>query len=128
MYTALIRILSKLPDRTVSIRKDSYHLDFKAQTNKFKQRVYCGHEYTIQNLKFSLHVEPDNQVTKKKLEWATEKRTLNEPTIPSTIGEEKLYNPFMRVDFDSLKNRYNETDSIACMQKLRKEKDNWKPT
>ncbi len=36
MYTALIRILSKLPDRTVSIRKDSYHLDFKAQTNKFK--------------------------------------------------------------------------------------------
>lgn len=79
-------------------------------------------------MKFSLHVEPDNQVTKKKLEWATEKRTLNEPTIPSTIGEEKLYNPFMRVDFDSLKNRYNETDSIACMQKLRKEKDNWKPT
>jgi hydroxyacylglutathione hydrolase len=92
------------------------------------KKVYCGHEYTIQNLKFSLHVEPDNQVTKKKLEWAIEKRNINQPTIPSTICEEKLYNPFMRVDLDSLKNRYKETDSIICMRQLRKEKDNWKPT
>jgi hydroxyacylglutathione hydrolase len=75
-----------------------------------------------------LYVEPDNQVTKKKLEWAIEKRNKNEQTIPSTIGEEKLYNPFMRVDLEILKNRYKETDSIICMQKLRKEKDNWKPT
>lgn len=34
------------------------------------QRVYCGHEYTVSNLKFARHVEPDNEVIQKKLAWA----------------------------------------------------------
>lgn len=34
------------------------------------KRVYCGHEYTVSNLKFARHVEPDNEVIKKKLAWA----------------------------------------------------------
>lgn len=34
------------------------------------QRVYCGHEYTVSNLKFARHVEPDNEVILKKLAWA----------------------------------------------------------
>lgn len=34
------------------------------------KRVYCGHEYTVSNLKFARHVEPDNEVIQKKLAWA----------------------------------------------------------
>lgn len=34
------------------------------------KRVYCGHEYTVSNLKFARHVEPDNEVIKEKLAWA----------------------------------------------------------
>lgn len=34
------------------------------------QRVYCGHEYTVSNLKFARHVEPDNEIIQKKLAWA----------------------------------------------------------
>jgi hydroxyacylglutathione hydrolase len=79
-------------------------------------------------LKFSLHVEPDNEVTADKLKWATEQRAKNLRTIPSTIGQELSFNPFMRVNLDKLKSRYNQTDSILCMQSLRKEKDGWKPT
>lgn len=34
------------------------------------QRVYCGHEYTINNLKFARHVEPNNPSIQEKLAWA----------------------------------------------------------
>lgn len=34
------------------------------------KRIYCGHEYTVSNLKFARHVEPENDVIKKKLAWA----------------------------------------------------------
>lgn len=79
-------------------------------------------------MKFSLHVEPDNKVTAEKLKWAIEQREKKLRTIPSTIGQELEFNPFMRVDSEKLKSRYNQTDSILCMQSLRKEKDGWKPT
>lgn len=34
------------------------------------QKIFCGHEYTIQNLKFALKVEPENEFVKEKLIWA----------------------------------------------------------
>ena len=32
--------------------------------------MYCGHEYTINNLKFARHVEPNNTAVQEKLAWA----------------------------------------------------------
>lgn len=32
--------------------------------------MYCGHEYTINNLKFARHVEPNNTAIQEKLAWA----------------------------------------------------------
>jgi len=130
MYHALINILSKLPEATVYCE---FYIDLKnyryfSLLNFRLKQVYCGHEYSVANLKFSLHVEPDNEVTADKLRWATEQRAKNLRTIPSTIGQELSFNPFMRVNLDKLKSRYNQTDSILCMQSLRKEKDGWKPT
>lgn len=34
------------------------------------QKVFCGHECTVRNLKFALKVEPENEMVKKKLAWA----------------------------------------------------------
>lgn len=34
------------------------------------QKVFCGHECTVRNLKFALKVEPENETVKKKLAWA----------------------------------------------------------
>lgn len=52
---------------------DNMHLIWMTLTDHgmfmFK-RVYCGHEYTVSNLKFARHVEPDNEVIQKKLAWA----------------------------------------------------------
>ena len=34
------------------------------------QLVYCGHEYTQNNLKYAVHVEPENSEIHKQIEWA----------------------------------------------------------
>jgi hydroxyacylglutathione hydrolase len=69
-------------------------------------RVFCGHEYTESNLRFAVHIEPDNDAMKRKLEEVRKIRahaaadwhdaTPAEMTVPGTIGEERDINPFMR--------------------------------
>lgn len=61
-------------------------------------RVYCGHEYTVNNLRFALAVEPDNEQTQKYLETARELRSRDQPTLPSTLALEVAVNPFLRCD------------------------------
>ncbi|XP_034526524.1 hydroxyacylglutathione hydrolase, mitochondrial isoform X2 [Ailuropoda melanoleuca] len=105
MYRALIEILGRLPPDT---------------------RVYCGHEYTINNLKFARHVEPSNAAVQEKLAWAKEKYSIGEPTVPSTIAEELTYNPFMRVREKTVQQHAGETDPVTTMRAIRKEKDHFK--
>ena len=59
-------------------------------------RVYCGHEYTLANARFAVTVEPDNQALARRLERVEEARGRGEGTLPTTIGEERATNPFMR--------------------------------
>lgn len=60
MHSALIEKLSNLPDST---------------------KVYCGHEYSLQNLAFGLHVEPNNVQIKEKIEWSKAQRNQQLPTV-----------------------------------------------
>lgn len=62
--------------------------------------VYCGHEYTKANLQFAKVVEPFNQAIDTKLS------TLGDCTLPSQIGAEKTFNPFLRCQ---------ESDVIAAV-------------
>uniref|UniRef100_A0A8C6CHJ2 Hydroxyacylglutathione hydrolase, mitochondrial n=1 Tax=Moschus moschiferus TaxID=68415 RepID=A0A8C6CHJ2_MOSMO len=105
MYKALLEVLGRLPPDT---------------------RVYCGHEYTINNLKFARHVEPNNTAIQEKLAWAKEKYSIGEPTVPSTIAEEFTYNPFMRVREKTVQQHVGETDPVTTMRAIRKEKDQFK--
>jgi len=69
-------------------------------------RVFCGHEYTESNLAFAAHVEPDNTSVREKQTRVQALRakaaadwhdaTAEEMSIPSTIGEERATNPFVR--------------------------------
>lgn len=74
LYASLER-LSALPDRT---------------------RVYCGHEYTLSNLRFASRVEPGNLRLAERLARAIEQRDRGLATVPSTLAEEKATNPFLR--------------------------------
>lgn len=61
-------------------------------------RVYCGHEYTVANLRFCAHVEPGNAAITRRLEEAQALRAAGLPTVPTTIGLELETNVFMRTD------------------------------
>ena len=58
--------------------------------------VYCGHEYTIGNLRFSLAVEPENADAASYLDECLAKRARHEATVPSNIRRERNVNPFLR--------------------------------
>ena len=61
-------------------------------------KVYCGHEYTLENYEFAMQNEPDNHAI---LQRNTEIRQLikqGKPTVPSTIAQEKATNIFLRAD------------------------------
>ena len=59
--------------------------------------VYCGHEYTASNIRFARAVEPDNVALQDLDTHVRQLRDRDEPTLPSTIGQEKATNPFVRV-------------------------------
>ena len=65
-------------------------------------RVYCGHEYTQANCEFALQVEPDNAALQERHAEARRLRAEGRPTLPSTIGQEKETNPFLRSDVSSV--------------------------
>ena len=76
-------------------------------------KVYCGHEYTLSNLKFCIKYNPENQNLKKKAENIKKKIDNGLPTIPSTIKDELECNIFLRA---------NDLESFS---KLRDLKDNF---
>ncbi|HVO89328.1 MAG TPA: hydroxyacylglutathione hydrolase C-terminal domain-containing protein, partial [Casimicrobiaceae bacterium] len=61
-------------------------------------KVFCGHEYTVANIRFARMVEPDNQALLQREAREQGKRARGAPTLPSTIGEELATNPFLRAD------------------------------
>lgn len=89
-------------------------------------KVYCGHEYTRNNLRFAETVEPNNDDIKSYIQ-----KLKNEPdkcSLPSTIALEKKINPFLRTDQESLKIFAEKegvpTDNpLAIFKRLRQKKD-----
>ena len=61
-------------------------------------RVYCGHEYTLANIRFAEAVEPGNRALAARRAREGAKRERGEPTLPSTVAEERATNPFLRCD------------------------------
>jgi hydroxyacylglutathione hydrolase len=82
-------------------------------------KIYCGHEYTVNNLTFALAVEPENIAIAEKRTWALGQSI----TVPSTIGSELETNPFMRVDVAAVQNFVGATDPIEVMARLREAKN-----
>lgn len=60
--------------------------------------IYCGHEYTEANAKFALALDKNNATLTSRAEEAAALRRGGKPTLPARLGQEKLTNPFLRVD------------------------------
>uniref|UniRef100_A0A5F9DB93 Probable thioesterase PNKD n=1 Tax=Oryctolagus cuniculus TaxID=9986 RepID=A0A5F9DB93_RABIT len=58
--------------------------------------LWPGHEYAEENLGFAGVVEPENLARERKMQWVQRQRMERRSTCPSTLGEERSYNPFLR--------------------------------
>ena len=108
MYESLMK-LKKLPQNT---------------------RIYCGHEYTINNLKFAKAVEPDNIDLIARYNDAIDLRKNNIPTLPSTLSIELKTNPFLRAEKNNVQKIIPHEFKTGLSEKeifsaLRKWKDNF---
>jgi hydroxyacylglutathione hydrolase len=104
-----------------------WHSLSKLMRLKDETLVYCGHEYTLNNGRFALGVEPGNAELKTRMHEVERLRTQALPTIPTTIGLEKRTNPFLRPDSLEIRRTLGlgSADDVAVFAELRRRKDSF---
>jgi hydroxyacylglutathione hydrolase len=90
--------------------------------------VYCGHEYTESNLRFAMTVEGKNPKLAARFERVRGLRARGTSTVPSTLEEEKLTNPFLRWDSTEIQTSVkaaagSRADPVSVFAAVRKMKD-----
>ncbi len=93
-------------------------------------RVYCGHEYTVQNLAFAASVEPGNAKVAERFARMRELRAKDEPTVGSPLSEEFQTNPFMRCKSPELRRSLNvdvDAPDVEVLAATRRAKDTFRP-
>lgn len=93
-------------------------------------RVYCAHEYTLNNLAFAQSLEPDNHQIKEYTQVVQQRLTSKGISLPSTIGDELNINPFLRTQSPALRQlaeahygrMVNEVEIFSLIREL---KDNF---
>ena len=93
-------------------------------------KVYCGHEYTLSNIKFALEVDPNNEKLQSEFKHVQSLIKSNTPSLPTTIEKELDLNPFLRCNnLEIQKNiieRFNVGDNeFEIFTAIRKWKDNY---
>jgi hydroxyacylglutathione hydrolase len=89
-------------------------------------RVYCGHEYTESNLRFAAHIDQPNADIDLARERAHRLRTGHAPTVGTTLDEERLTNPFLRVRSPTIRKNLKiapEADDVTAFTAIRAAKD-----
>ncbi len=88
-------------------------------------KVYCGHEYTLSNIRFARAADPDNSALRELETKAIRLREQGQPTLPSSIGQEKATNPFVRCNEPALVKSASEragkklTSPVAVLAEIR---------
>ena len=59
-------------------------------------RIFSGHEYTLSNARFAAATEPENGLIRARLRMIEAMRAGGIPTVPTTVGEERATNVFLR--------------------------------
>ncbi|UXN05887.1 hydroxyacylglutathione hydrolase [Bartonella sp. HY761] len=90
--------------------------------------IYCGHEYTQSNGRFAMSIDGSNNALQQRMVIVDALRAQNLPTLPTTIGQEKATNPFLRCDDNNIRANLDlvGADDITVFTKIRMLKDNFK--
>jgi hydroxyacylglutathione hydrolase len=88
-------------------------------------KVYCGHDYTVSNARFALAADPDNAALKARAAEAERAKAEGRFLVPTTIGEEKATNPFLRAGDPALARavKLDGADPAAVFAALREWKN-----
>ena len=95
-------------------------------------RVCCGHEYTVANAAFALAVEPGNDALQARAVEARRLRMQSQPTVPSTLADERACNPFLRIDVPEVRGAVAAhvgrplADRVDAFAELRRWKDGYR--
>ncbi len=90
-------------------------------------KVYCGHEYTLNNLKFLENIFVDNQILENTKQEVLNDLRSKKSSIPFVLGNEKKLNPFLNPDCEmgakfKIDNNYS---NLEFFRYLREKKDNF---
>lgn len=87
--------------------------------------VYCAHEYTQANAHFAVTIETDNEALMARAKEIDALRAAGKRTVPSTLGEERATNPFLRADRPGVARAVglDENDPVAVFAEVRSRKD-----
>ena len=93
-------------------------------------KVFCGHEYTLSNLKFALEVDKDNKDLVNEFNNIEKLISSDIPSLPTNLNKELKLNPFLRCHVIDIKNKVIEKfdiidDELEIFTALRKWKDNF---
>lgn len=90
-------------------------------------RIYCAHEYTLNNAQFALALEPGNVALQVKVRDVQAWRAKKQPTVPSTMAEELATNPFFREESLELQKNINMLGKppIQVFAQIRRLKDSF---
>jgi hydroxyacylglutathione hydrolase len=92
-----LQLISKLPDQTL---------------------IYCAHEYTETNLRFAVHIEPNNsRLVARQIETA-KFRNAGLPSIPSRLDLEKQTNPFLRCHLPQVRHSVERLSNQTLITEL----------
>ena len=92
--------------------------------------IYCGHEYTLSNLKLALEADDTNKELIEEFKKVENKINSNIPSLPTTLDKELKVNPFLRCDNINIQNKIIEkfnvsNNELEVFTALRKWKDNF---
>lgn len=97
-----------------------------AETLDPATRIFCGHEYTANNLRFVAALEPDNDAVRAAVADAERLRAEGQPTVPKSLRDERRLNPFLRCDDPAVAAAVGVArDPVAVFAALRERRNNW---
>ena len=88
-------------------------------------KIYCGHEYTSNNIDFALSIDDKNKSLTEYSKLVENQEKEYRPSIPSLLSNELVCNPFLRCDDVYFKEYFNTKNPIEVFSKMREAKDNF---
>lgn len=104
MWASLHRLRERLPDDT---------------------GIWCGHEYTLANARFAATIDPDNPALAARIREVEDLRASGRATLPTSMGQERATNPFLRADDPAIRARLGleRASDAEVFAEIRRRKD-----